>query len=306
MSLDSARGVIAGAPTGPGEFKFTLRVTDSAQAADTRDFTLSVGRVIPPPKITTPAVLPNAAAGTAYSQALSVTGGVPPYSWTVTAGALPAGMALDSARALIAGTPVGADVSQFTLRVTDNAQASDAQAITLRVVPSLAITAPSTLPAGAAGRAYSYELSAAGGKPPYQWSVRGPGLPPGLSLDETSGVLSGAPTRSGQFTFTVVVTDSARAVHTAELALTVVTQEGKLVWQGDLAINVPLIIQGRHASTGTLTGELPGTPVRIEVLEPTGVVIVQPPGPAVGWKNLVLNSPSQRQTRIVLRWTETR
>ena len=81
---------------------------------------------------------------------------------------------------------------------------------------------------------------------------------------------------------------------------------GPLTWQGDLPINVPLIIQGRHASTGSLNGELPGTSVRVEVVEPAGVVIVQMPGAGVGWKNMVLNSPYQRQTRIVIRWTETR
>jgi len=69
---------------------------------------------------------------------------------------------------------------------------------------------------------------------------------------------------------------------------------------------VPLIIQGRHASRGALSGELPGTPVKVEVVDPSGVTIVNPPGSSFGWRNMVLNSPYRRQTRIVIRWTESR
>jgi hypothetical protein len=297
--------MISGTPQGPGEFKFSLRVTDSAQAADSRDFVLQVGRLIPRLAITTPGQLPNAAAGVAYTQAVSASGGIPPYQWTVSSGALPAGLALDSGRSLISGTPAAAGEYPFRLRVTDSAQATDTQPMTLRVTPSLVITSPSSLPGGSAGRAYSYELAATGGRPPYQWSLGG-SAPPGLSLDASRGVLSGTLTRGGDFRFTVRVTDSARAADTAQLSLSVAAQQGTLTWQGDLPLNVPLIIQGRHASTGSLSGELPGTPVRVEVVEPAGVVIVQMPGTGVGWKNMVLNSPYQRQTRIVIRWTETR
>ena len=306
LSLDGARGVISGTPTAPGDFKFRLQVTDSAQATTPQDFALRVGRLVPILTITTPSALPNAAAGVSYTQAVSASGGAPSYSWTVSEGALPAGLALDSARAVISGTPAAEGVYQFTLRVSDTAQTTASKPITLRVERSLRITSPPTLPGGSAGRAYSYELSAAGGRPPYQWSLTGGSPPPGLALDETRGVLSGTLTRSGDFRFTVRVTDGARGSDTAQLSLAVSAQQGTLVWQGELAINMPLIIQGRNASAGSLTGELPGTPVRVEVVEPAGVVIVTAPGPGVGWKNMVLNSPYQRQTRIVIRWTESR
>jgi serine/threonine protein kinase len=306
LSLDGARGVISGTPTAPGDFKFSLQVTDSAQATTPQDFALRVGRLVPLLAITTPSALPNAAAGVSYTQAVSANGGVPPYSWTVSEGALPAGLALDSARAVISGTPAAEGVYQFTLRASDTAQTTASKPITLRVERSLRITSPAILPGGSAGRAYSYELSAAGGRPPFQWSLAGGTPPPGLALDETRGVLSGTPTRSGDFRFTVRVTDGARGSDTAQLSLAVSAQQGTLVWQGELAVNLPLIIQGRNASTGSLTGELPGTPVRAEVVEPAGVVIVTAPGAGVGWKNMVLNSPYQRQTRIVIRWTESR
>jgi serine/threonine protein kinase len=305
LSLDGARGLISGIPEAPGEFKFTLRVSDSAQAVATQDFALHVSRSIPRLAITTPGQLPNATAGVAYAQAISASGGIPPYHWTVSSGALPAGLALDSARGLISGAPAAAGVYQFTLRASDSAQGADTQPMTLRVTPSLLITTPASLPGASVGRAYSYEFAATGGRPPYRWSLGG-SAPPGLTLEPSRGVLSGTLTRSGNFRFTVRVTDSAQAAATAELSLTAASQQGTLIWQGDLPINVPLIIQGRHASLGSLDGELPGTPVRVEVAEPSGVVIVQAPTEAVGWNNIVLNSPHQRQTRIVIRWTEAR
>ncbi|MCL4788460.1 MAG: DUF4082 domain-containing protein, partial [Verrucomicrobia bacterium] len=65
------------------------------------------------------------------------------------------------------------------------------------------------LPDGQKGTAYSATLTASGGDSPYAWSVVAGQLPSGLSLNDTTGVLDGTPTRAGFFNFTVQVTDSA-------------------------------------------------------------------------------------------------
>ncbi len=64
-----------------------------------------------------------------------------------------------------------------------------------------------SLPGGNVSVAYSATLTAGSGKKPYTWSITG-SLPPGLSLNATTGVISGTPTGTGTFTFTVKVTDS--------------------------------------------------------------------------------------------------
>ena len=68
-----------------------------------------------------------------------------------------------------------------------------------------------SLPAGVAGGAYSQSLSATGGTPPYGFALAaGSSLPAGMALSP-AGVLSGAPTAAGSYSFSIVVTDAAAA-----------------------------------------------------------------------------------------------
>jgi hypothetical protein len=79
-----------------------------------------------------------------------------------------------------------------------------------------------SLPSATAGVAYSTTLGASGGTAPYTWSVTGGTLPPDLSLDATTGVISGTPTTTGVNAMTVEVTDADATTATASLPLTVV------------------------------------------------------------------------------------
>jgi hypothetical protein len=65
-----------------------------------------------------PATLPNGAVGVAYSQTLTPSGGTAPYTFTVTGGALPPGLALSTA-GVVSGTPTTAGTFNVTIRATD-------------------------------------------------------------------------------------------------------------------------------------------------------------------------------------------
>jgi len=302
VSLDPAQGQIQGAPSTPGTYKFTVGVADNGNGSDTRQFTMAVNRAAP---AIPPGALPDASAGRTYSQPLNASGGSPPYTWSVSGGALPAGLTLDP-RGVIQGTPSRPGTFQFTVGVVDTSPASANQQFSLRVVSIVRIITPSLLRTASVGRPYSHELVVSGGTAPYQWSVVSGSVPPDLSLDSAQGVIRGTPAKTGQFRFTLRVTDSAQSSAAGEFLLGVNEMQGEITWTGELDVNVPLIIQGRHASRGALSGELPGAPVKVEVVDPSGVTIVNPPGSSFGWRNMVLNSPYRRQTRIVIRWTESR
>jgi hypothetical protein len=98
---------------------------------------------LPTPAITTPSPLLAGSVGNPYLQTLSAAGGTAPYSWSLVAGNLPAGLALSSA-GVIAGTPTTAGNFSFTVRVADSASAAATQTFSLTV-----ISAPALVRAGA-------------------------------------------------------------------------------------------------------------------------------------------------------------
>lgn len=224
LSLSSSTGAITGTPTGAGASNFTVQVKDSANLTATHALSITVTAAAALTITTTS--LPNGTTGTVYSQTVQATGGVQPYTWSVTVGALPAGLSLNASTGAITGTPTAAGTSAFTVQVTDSqtpthATATQPLSIIINAQP-LAITTTS-LPSGAVSAAYSATLQASGGVTPYTWSVTVGTLPAGLSLNASTGAITGTPTATGTSNFTVQVADSETipATQTQALSITV-------------------------------------------------------------------------------------
>lgn len=219
LSLSGA--TLSGTPTAQGSYTFGVRVTDSSTGtgsyAEVKTVTL---QVVPPPTIVVdPATLGGATVGAAYSQSFSATGGTAPYTFSLSAGALPAGLTLSSTGAL-SGTPTAAGTFNFTVRAADANNFPGTRAYTLVVAPPVIAIAPATLPNGTVATAYSQTVTASGGIAPYSFAVTAGALPAGLSLS-SGGVISGTPTAGGTFNFTVTATGSSTgtgAPHTGSRA----------------------------------------------------------------------------------------
>ena len=155
-----------------------------------------------------------------YSDQLTASGGTGALTWSVSSGSLPPGLSLSSTTGLLSGTPTTAGSYPFTVKITDTSGGSATQPATLVIatVPSLANTAP---PSGQAAVAYSDALAVTGGTGPFTWGVSGGSLPPGLTLNTSTGLLSGTPTTAGLYSFTVRVTDSFGLTATQSLNVTV-------------------------------------------------------------------------------------
>lgn len=205
LSLSSA-GLLSGTPTADGTYNFSVQASDSTGGTAgtvTVAYTLTVGA----PTITiAPATIPDGVVGEAYTATLTASGGTAPYTYAVTAGALPAGVTLGSGGTL-AGTPTEGGSFTFTVTATDANEFTGTQAYTLQIGAPAITIAPATLPAGTVGTAYSQVLAASGGTAPYTYAVSAGALPDGLAL-AGDGTLSGTPTASGSFAFTVTATDA--------------------------------------------------------------------------------------------------
>ncbi len=203
----SPMGVLSGTPTAGGTFNVTVTATDNVASTGSRAYTLTVAA----PTITlSPTSLPAATVGAAYSQTLSASGGTAPYTYAVTAGALPAGLTLSSA-GVLSGTPTAGGTFNVTVTATDSSTGTGpftgSRAYTLTVnAPTITLT-PTSLPAATVGVAYSQTLSASGGTTPYTYAVTAGALPAGLTLSY-GGVLSGTPTAGGAFNVTITATDN--------------------------------------------------------------------------------------------------
>lgn len=216
----STNGVLSGSPITAGTNTFTVQVTDSLSATANKQFTLIIAATAP--GITTATALPNGTVGTAYSQTLAATGGTSPYAWALSAGTLPGGVMLNSA-GIISGTPTNSGTFNFTVGLTDAAGLTATKVFSIYVpVPTLVISSVTPMVGGQQGTPYSQALTAVGGVTPYTWNLASGSLPPGLTLSSL-GDLTGTPTNSGPFNFTVRVTDSASTAVTKALALTVVS-----------------------------------------------------------------------------------
>lgn len=166
--------------------------------------------------------LAQATQGSPYSAAFAASGGVSPYTWAETGG-LPQGMSF-TAGGVLSGSPASPGSYPVTFKVTDHAGTTATVQLTLTVAssapppPNLTIIT-TQLPEGTEGTAYTATLSARGGTGPYAWAETGQ-LPASVALS-AAGVLSGLPGSAGSWPLTVKVTDSAGAMATQSLILTI-------------------------------------------------------------------------------------
>lgn len=156
-----------------------------------------------PALVITTMSLANGDAGTSYTQNLGSAGGTDTYTWMVSAGNLPIGLALSGNT--ISGTPTTAGISGFTVKVSDGIDI-ETKELSITINPTLVVST-NIVQSGDPGISYTQTLAASGGSSNYSWTIAEGTLPVGLSLDSATGVISGIPTVASTSNFTVKVSD---------------------------------------------------------------------------------------------------
>ena len=204
LTLDPASGLISGTPTAAGPYSFAVTATDAdGRTAASPTFAGSVATAV----TITSAPPPNPTVGQAYAYPVRAAGGTGAITYAVTAGTLPAGLTLNPNSGVIGGTPTAAGTSPFTVTATDANGASASQQATLVVSTPLTL-APAALAPTTRGTPFTQTETTGGGRGPATFAVTAGTLPAGLTLDPTTGVLSGTPTTNGPVNFGITATDA--------------------------------------------------------------------------------------------------
>jgi hypothetical protein len=160
-------------------------------------------------------------------------------SYAVISGSLPTGVSLNTSNGNISGTPSAAGTFTFNIRATG--PGGTANTGNLSVVISADVTAPAWVDNTLAGDlrvgiAYSDGVEASGTSPTYSVSVGS--LPPGLTLNTSTGTVTGTPTAQGSYSFTLRASNTAGEV---TQAFTLVVKPGARRWDGSQFVRVTIL-----------------------------------------------------------------
>jgi hypothetical protein len=213
LSVNTASGLISGTPAQTGVFSVGLSAANSG-GSGMATLELKIG----PAPVIHPQITSASSVGIVLGEPVK-------YQITATNGpasfgakGLPAGLSVNTAAGLISGTPAQTGVSSIRLSAT-NAGGTGNATLTLTVSPA-AVTAPAITSASTAsvllGKVFSYQITAT--NTPNRFGASG--LPAGLSIDATEGVISGSPTPAGKYTIHLSAAN-ADGTGSATLTLTV-------------------------------------------------------------------------------------
>jgi uncharacterized protein (TIGR03437 family) len=230
----SVAGVISGTPNATGTLTFYAQATDRSNTSDVSaavQFSITIDACVS--TITPASPLPNGEVGIAYAPVVfAASGCTAPYTYSATgatlSAAFPQGLTFMSSTGILSGTPTAAGTFNIVVTAVDAIQEITTAQYSITINPPPTTTTTSPLPTAPVNVAYSQQITATGGTPPYIFSMDA--QPPGIvNIDPNLGIIYGTPTTAGTYNFYIGVADSLGAHTTTPFQVTFVNVASQIL-----------------------------------------------------------------------------
>jgi hypothetical protein len=257
LSISSTSGVISGTATTAGTYSVTVTGTDSTGPSGSATFTWNVGATGNTVTVTNPGSQ-TGTVGTAASLQISASDSASGQTLTYSATGLPAGLSISSSTGLISGTPTAAGSNSVTVTAKDTTGATGSAPFTWTINSAssgntVTVTSPGNQ-TGTVGTTVSLPISASDSASGQTLTYSATGLPAGLSINSSTGLISGTPTTVATSTVTVTATDTTGARGSVSFSWVINSASGcgpqQLIQNGGFATGS---ISPWTASSGVLT-----------------------------------------------------
>ncbi len=273
LTVAAATGVVSGSPAAPGQFTVSATVTDAVGATAVRIYPLTIRAAL----AVTPHTMPPGQVGVVYAATtFAATGGLAPYAWSATG--LPGGLVLNVSSGAITGTPTVAGSFAVVVKAVDAIGAAATSSAALITTPVLGV-ATTQLPSGQVGVASaSTTLTPSGGTPPYTWAATG--LPAGLILNPSTGVLGGTPSAGGTFNIVATVLDATATASSANYTVVInpvlAIANPAAIPSGQAGVTYAATTVSPSGGTAPFTWAAAGLPAGLTMSATTGVISGSP------------------------------
>jgi hypothetical protein len=286
MALDPSTGQLYGTPSSSGSFSFTVVAHNAYSPDSAHTYTGTIASATP---VVTTSTLNTIWRGIAFSQTMAASGATP-VTWDISAGTLPAGLSINSSTGAITGTATTVAAIDFTVRATHATYGSGTRRFNtgsvLESTPNIVETGLNTMTVSAAF-SQTLTLSAGGPSGSLVWSIQG--TPTGgatvLSLNSSSGALTGTPATAGAYSITIRCTNTATS------------QYDEQVFSGTIADNTPVFVSQGSATSGNIA--YPGGTMSLGTITTTA-------GNTVYWLGRItgtISTPAYAGHGMTLRYT---
>ena len=207
LAISASTGSVTGTPTAPCACSVTVKATDKSGASGTTSFAWTVVN-----KVTVTSVSSQSSTSGKSVTAVTVkaTDSQSGQTFTWAATGLPSGLTIGSSTGTISGTPTAACSCSVTVTATDTSGAKGSTTFTWKVVNTVTVTNPGAQTT-AVNTSVSLQLAASDSAAGQTLTWSATGLPSGLTISSSSGLISGKPTKAATSTVTVKATDTSGA-----------------------------------------------------------------------------------------------